>query len=165
MMIKHDEVVTFYNKYMSNAHAKGICKEFQQITDDVFHCWIQSGKVPDRKEYSPSDIIEWLCRAQTKESVATSSGHKWSGRKARDGKQIWALYRRGKKINEIADIRGCSLSTVKRRLSDKGSIIGLIGKVRHRHILIQALHEDGWERQEIVEEVKVSDRTVRRYIK
>lgn len=161
-MIKQSKVVDFYNKYISNARAQNVCKEFQPITDDMFRRWIQSGRVLGREEYSPSDIVEWVSRAQINDSMAMSAGHKWSARIARDFNRIRALRRLGKTIKETATIQGCSESTVKRATSERGNLLGLIGKKNHRYAIIQTLYEDGWTKQAIMEEVVVSDRTIRR---
>jgi len=167
-MTARTRLVSDFNRTLEAYHAAGLFAEIMPITEAMLNRWIATGGILDLQYYSPGMFVPQILELLNQAPGVMAADKRWSPRTSRDSRQIHLLRSLGKSIRDIANQAGCSESTVKRRLrAPKGSLIRAMGgNLRLRHLTIQALYEDGWgTKQEIAEQLGVSERTVRRALK
>jgi len=165
-MLKQSQLVSVLNTNLNILHKNGASLEVPLAPEDVILRWIRDGWIENRELYAPGDIVPHIMKRWVQENstrLKSSEHRKWSPIEVRDRDRIIKISSPWKSIKETAAEAGCSESTVKRVLHNR--ITSIIGRAHMRHLTIQALHEDGWTKEELIRGFDISERTVRRALK
>ncbi len=153
-MIEHIKLASFFNMKLEAYHACGLFREIAQITQTMAEAMaddlVSTGKI-EGPPYAPGKLVPLMLEL-LKPSPAS-----------RD-ERICTLRSSGMSYPNIAQQAGCSISTAKRHVR-KSCLANLISLPVLRRAEVEAMNEAGWSRQEMVEQLGVSDRTVRRILK
>lgn len=144
-------------------HRVDLHRDKVPITEAMVAGWIGAAKLPDRPYYDRGKIVPAIFDLLD-QAAAEAAGRKWSPPSSRDPDRIATLRSSGESYRKIADKTGCSISTAK-RLFRKSCLRNLISPPLLRRAEVEAMHEAGWTRKEMVDQLGVKDRTIRRILK